>query len=61
MVVVDDLDKRLNLGALRNLRLRHAASNLLRVTLDASDESVGEAVSLGATINRRDDDNPSEI
>lgn len=61
MVVVDDLDERLDLGALLHLGLRHTAGNLLGVALNAGNESVGEAVGLGATVDRCDDDNPLRV
>ena len=57
MVVVDDLDKRLDAAALLNLLGAHAAGDLLGVTLDTGDERVGERVSLGAGVLRLDDDN----
>lgn len=56
VVVVDDLDERLDLGALGNTVLAHAAGDLLRVTLDAGNESVREGVGLGALVDRLDDD-----
>jgi len=58
VVVVDNLDERLDLGALLDLGLGHPAGNLLRVTLDTSDKGVREAVGLGAAIDRCDDNNP---
>jgi hypothetical protein len=53
---VDLLDKRLDLGPLGLLALRHAAGDLRRVALNAGDEGVGEGVRLGAVVERRDDD-----
>lgn len=56
MVVVDDLDERLDLGALGDTGLSHAAGDLLRVALNASDKSVREGVALVALVDRLDDD-----
>lgn len=56
MVVVDDLDERLDLGTLGDLVLAHAAGNLRRVTLNTSDNGVRERVGLGALVGRLDDD-----
>jgi hypothetical protein len=56
VVVVDDLDERLDLGALLLAGLGHAAGDLLGVTLDASNDSVAEGVSLVAIVEGLDDD-----
>ena len=56
MVVVDDLDERLHLAALRLAGLGHAAGDLLWVALDSGDESVREGVGLAAIVLRLDDD-----
>lgn len=57
VVVVDDLDERLDLGALGDTGLSHAAGDGLRVTLNAGNDGVRERVSLGALVGRLDDDN----
>lgn len=57
VVVVDDLDERLDLGALGNTGLSHAAGDGLRVTLNAGNNGVRERVGLGALVGRLDDDN----
>lgn len=51
VVVVDDLDERLDLGALGDPVLRHAAGDLRRVALDTGDEGVTEGVRLAAIID----------
>lgn len=56
VVVVDDLDERLDLGALGLAGLGHAAGHLLRVALNAGDEGVREGVRLGALVDGLDDD-----
>lgn len=56
VVVVDDLDERLDLGALGDTVLAHAAGDLLRVTLNTSDKRVRERMSLGTLVGRLDDD-----
>lgn len=56
MVVVDDLDKRLDLGAAVDQLLTHAAGNLLGVALDTGNDGEGEGVSLGARVLRLDND-----
>lgn len=56
VVVVDDLDERLDLGSLGDTGLSHAAGDGLRVALNAGDESVRERVGLGALVDRLDDD-----
>lgn len=50
MVVVDDLDERLDFTALVLAGLGHAAGDLLGVALDSGDEGVGEGVGLGAVV-----------
>lgn len=50
MVVVDDLDERLDLAALALTGLGHAAGDLLGVTLDSGDEGVRERVGLAAVV-----------
>lgn len=57
VVVRDDLDERLDLGALGNLLGPHALGHLLRVSLDTSGNNVGESLLLGAVIELLDDDN----
>ena len=56
MVVVDDLDERLDLGALGDTLLAHATGDLLGVALDTGDERVREGVSLGALVDGLNDD-----
>lgn len=56
VVVVDDLDERLDLAALVLAGLGHTAGDLRRVALDAGDEGVGERVRLGAVVLGLDDD-----
>lgn len=56
VVVVDDLDERLDLGALGNAGLSHAAGDGLGVALNAGNEGVREGVGLGALVDRLDDD-----
>jgi len=55
VVVVDDLDERLDLGALVLALLGHAAGHLLWVALDTGDEGVREWVGLGALVLWHDD------
>ena len=57
MVVVDDLDEGLDLGALLLPRLGHAAGDLARVALDARNEGVAVGVCLVAVVDGLDDDN----
>lgn len=56
VIVVDDLDEWLDLAALLNQLLAHAAGHLRRVALDTGDNGVGERVSLGAVVERLNDD-----
>ncbi len=56
MVVVDDLDERLDLGALLLAGLGHAAGDLGRVALDAGNDGVAEGVRLVAVVDGLDDD-----
>jgi hypothetical protein len=51
VVVVDDLDERLDLGALGHLGLAHAASDLGGVAVDPGDQSMAEGVSLAAVVH----------
>jgi hypothetical protein len=50
VVVVDDLDERLDLGALGNLLLAHWAGNLERVTLNTGNDSITVGSVLGAFV-----------
>ena len=50
MVVVDNLDERLDLGALGDLLLTHGAGNLERVTLDTGDDSITVGSILGTFV-----------
>lgn len=59
MVVVDDLDERLDAAALLDLLGAHATSHLGGVALDTGDEGIGEGVGLGAGVLRLDDDDLS--
>lgn len=56
MVVVDDLDERLDLAALLLAGLGHATGNLAGVTLDACYESMAVGMCLVAVVNGLDDD-----
>ena len=56
MVVVDDLDERLDLAALLLSRLGHAAGDFGRVALDAGDYGVAVGVGLVAGVDGLDDD-----
>lgn len=56
MVVVDDLDERLDAAALLDLLGAHATGHLRGVTLDTGNESIGEGMGLGAGVLRLDDD-----
>ena len=56
MVVVDDLDEGLDLGALLLAGLAHAASDLAGVSLDTGNNGVAVGVGLGAVVNGLDDD-----
>lgn len=55
VVVVDDLDEGLDLGALLLAGLGHAAGNLGRVALDAGHQSVTVGVRLVASVHGLDD------
>jgi hypothetical protein len=57
VVVVDDLDEGLDLGALLLSGLGHAAGDLGRVALNAGDDGVAVGVGLVARVNGLDDDN----
>jgi hypothetical protein len=57
VVVVDDLDERLDLGALLLPGLGHAAGDLARVPLDAGNQGVAVGVSLATGVDGLDDDN----
>lgn len=50
MVVVDGLDEWLDLASLLDLLGAHSSGDLGWVSLDADNESVGEWVSLGASV-----------
>lgn len=56
VVVVDDLDEGLDLGALLLAGLGHAAGDLGGVALDAGDDGVAEGVRLVAVVDGLDDD-----
>lgn len=56
VVLVDDLDERLDLAAAVDKLLTHAAGDLGGVALDTGDNGVGEGVGLGASVLRLDDD-----
>lgn len=56
VVVVDDLDERLDLGAAVDKLLTHAAGDLEGVTLDTGDNGEREGVGLGARVLRLDND-----
>lgn len=57
MVVVDDLDERLDLVSLLLAGLGHAAGDLGGVSLNAGNQGVAERVRLVAVVNGLDDDN----
>jgi hypothetical protein len=50
VVVVDNLDERLDLGALGNLLLAHGAGNLKRVTLDTGNDGITVGSVLGTFV-----------
>ena len=50
MIIIDDLDERLNLAAFGLTGFRHAASNLGGIAFDARDKGVRERMRLGAGI-----------
>lgn len=56
VVVVDNLDERLDAAALLHRLLAHAAGDLGGVTLNAGDDGVGEGVRLGASVVGLDND-----
>lgn len=56
MVVVNDFDEGLHFAALGLPGLRHAAGDLQRVALDASDEGMREGVLFATVVLRLDDD-----
>lgn len=56
VVVVDNLDERLDAAALLDSLLPHAAGDLRRVALNTSDDGVSEGLSLGAGVVRLDND-----
>lgn len=56
VVVVDDLDEGLDLGALLLASLGHPAGDLLGVALDTGDQGVTEGVRLVAIVDGLDDD-----
>ena len=51
MVVVDNLDERLDLGTLGNTLLAHVLGDLEGVTLDTSDDGVTVTALLGTLID----------
>lgn len=61
VVVVDDLDERLDAAALLDLLGAHATGYLGGVALDTGDESIGEGVGLGAGVLRLDNDDLSNM
>ena len=56
MVVVDDLDERLDLATLVLAGFRYSAGHLQRVAFDAGDEGVREGVLFAAVVLGLDDD-----
>ena len=56
VVVVDNLDERLDAAALLDGLLPHAAGYLGRVALDTSDDGVRKGLGLGAGVVRLDND-----
>ena len=60
VVVVDDLDEGLDLGALVLAGLGHAAGDARRVALDTGDERVAEGVRLVAVVDGLNDDHLEE-
>lgn len=56
VVVVDDLDEGLDLGALGLAGLGHALGDGARVALDAGDDGVGEGVALGTVVDGHEED-----
>jgi len=61
VVVVDDLDERLNLGALLLSGLGHAARDLAGVPLDTSNDGMAVWVSLVAVVDGGDDDDLKQL
>jgi hypothetical protein len=59
VVIVDGLDKGLDLGSLLLARLGHAPCDLGRVSLDAGDQSVAEGMCLIPAVDGLDDDDLS--
>lgn len=59
VVVVDDLDERLDAAALLDGLLTHATGDLEGVALDTGDDGVREGVRLGASVVRLDNDDLS--
>ena len=57
MVVVDNLDEGLDLGALGNLLSAVSLGDLQGVSLDTSNQGVAKGVGLGAIVVGLDDDN----
>ena len=56
VVVVDNLDERLDAAALLDGLLPHAAGDLQWVALNTSDDGVGEGLGLGTGVVRLDND-----
>ena len=56
VLVVDELEERLDLGALQDLLLRHRLGDRQRRLLETGDERVTELALLGAVVVRLDDD-----
>merc|ERR1712201_51068 len=56
VVVVDDLHKRLNFGALGHLLLAHGLGDLARVAVDSRHEGVSVTTVLGSVVLLFDDD-----
>lgn len=61
MVVVDDLDERLDLGAFLLSGLGHAAGDLAGVPLDASNDGMAVRVSLATVVDGGDDDDLKQL
>jgi len=56
VVVVDDLDERLNAGAGQHLTTRHGLRNGAGVAVDSNNDGVRERTSLGDVLDGLDDD-----
>jgi hypothetical protein len=56
VVVVDDLDERLDTGAGQNAATSHGLGDSTRVAVDSNNDGVGEGTGLGGLLDGLDDD-----